>query len=276
MHRAFVLPLLLLNSALLIAQEAGTASQGPGLQRIPVGVLPSTAAKLAEAIQGSYYHPDAMSGLDCAISVDWPAFFKATGTDLSADRVKQIQGLRIHSRALRGTPAEFTLDWSDGKMDTAQQFEGGVKQMMGGFYQIYWQMIASPLVSSFTELRKIEPQPDGSAIVYMSDQDQHLVVTLDKENAPTHLKFDSTAMKGTIDPHYIASPTPIPGDLRRISSLDVTEQAGPTNIQVQLSLDYQSVNGFFVPKHVSFSIVGAYALEMEFSGCSAEKGAIAP
>ena len=78
-------------------------------------------------------------------------------------------------------------------------------------------------------------------------------------------------MNGTIEPHYTSSPQPTPGDLRRISKMDVTEQIGTSTINTNLTLDYQEVNGFNIPKHVSFDLVGAYSLSFDFTGCSALK-----
>jgi hypothetical protein len=112
--------------------------------------------------------------------------------------------------------------------------------------------------------------------VYTSSQNVNVVITADKERTPTHYTLDSPAMNGTIDLHYASSPKPVPGDLRRISSMDMSEQIGNSTMNVKLSLDYQAVDGFYVPRHVSYNLGGAYSLLMDFSGCSVSKGAIAP
>jgi len=146
---------------------------------------------------------------------------------------------------------------------------------LGGFYQLYWSMVASSPIGDAAEIAKIEPLPDGGAKVYSSSQNANVVITVDKENTPTHYTLDSPALNGTIDFHYIPSPKPIPSDLRRISSMDASEQIGTSIINVKLALDYQAVGGFYIPGHVSYNVGGAYSLSMEFSGCSVSKGAIA-
>jgi hypothetical protein len=88
---------------------------------------------VAAAIRDSYYHPDAISGLDCTISVDWPAFFSALKMTPAADRLKAIQGLKIRSRATREKKPEVTFEWADGSLDNKEQFEDGLKQMVEGF-----------------------------------------------------------------------------------------------------------------------------------------------
>jgi len=90
-----------------------------------------------------------------------------------------------------------------------------------------------------------------------------------------HYTLDSPAMNGTIDLHYVSSPKPVPGDLRRISSMDASEQIGNSTMNVTLSLDYQAVDGLYIPSHVSYNIGGAYSLSMDFSGCSVFKEAVA-
>ncbi len=147
--------------------------------------------------------------------------------------------------------------------------------MLGGFYQMYWNIVASSPLSNAAEISKIEPLSDGGAKVYSSGQNTNLVIITDKENTPTHYTFDSPAMSGTIDLHYVASPKPVPSDLRRISGIDTSEQIGTSTMNVKLSLDYQAVDEFYVPRHVSFDLVGAYSVLMDFSVCSVSKGAIA-
>jgi hypothetical protein len=275
MHFRLILPILLLSSVALASQQPTNTSTTTGQSGTTNVTLPADPAKLLEVIRDSYYHPDDLSSLDCAVSVDWVAFFGSSKVSLSDDRMKVLQGLKVHSHALRGKPTELTFDWSAGLLTTKDQMESGLKQMVGGFYQMYWSMIAKGLVTNGNDLKKIEPLPDGSANVDMSGDGMNLVITVSKDGSPTHWVLDSPAMKGTIDPQFTASPNPVPGDLRRISSMKVVEHIGESNINVDLSLDYQEINGLFVPKSVSFGVVGAYTIPMEFSGCSGTTAASA-
>jgi hypothetical protein len=58
-------------------------------------------------------------------------------------------------------------------------FEDGLKQTLGGFYQMYWNILASSPISSAAEIAKIEPLPDGGAKVYSSSQNINLVISTD-------------------------------------------------------------------------------------------------
>jgi hypothetical protein len=259
---------------LLVAQQAAATSPKSETRR-QAETPPNDPALVAAAIRGSYYHPDAMAGLDCTISVDWPTFFSALKLNLAADRLKAIQNLKIRSHATRGKSPKITFEWTGGALDNKEQFEDGLKQTLGGFYQMYWNIVASSPISNASEIAKIEPLPDGGAKVYSSSQNINLVISTDKEKTPMHYTLDSPAMNGTIDLHYVSSPKPVPGDLRRISSMDASEQIGNSTMNVTLSLDYQAVDGLYIPSHVSYNIGGAYSLSMDFSGCSVFKEAVA-
>ena len=75
-------------------------------------------------------------------------------------------------------------------------------------------------------------------------------------------------MSGTIDAHYLPSPHPVPGDLRRISGIDVDEHIGASTRKVSRHLDYQPLDTYFVPRNVSFDVIGAYTMAMNYSGCT--------
>jgi hypothetical protein len=275
MLRLLLVSLLVLGVTLLAAQQPTATSPKSETATLPVGTHPNDLAKVAAAIRDSYYHPDEMSGLDCTVSLDWPAFFSALKLNPAADRLKAIQDVKIRSQATRGKKTGVTFKWASGSLDNKEQFEDGINQMLGGFYQMYWNIVASSPLSNAAEISKIEPLSDGGAKVYSSGQNTNLVIITDKENTPTHYTFDSPAMSGTIDLHYVASPKPVPSDLRRISGIDTSEQIGTSTMNVKLSLDYQAVDEFYVPRHVSFDLVGAYSVLMDFSVCSVSKGAIA-
>ncbi len=232
-------------------------------------------ATVATAIRDSYYHPDAMSTLNCAVSVDWPAFFGSLKFNPPAERLKAIRGLTMRMQSVRGKSPIITFEWTSGAMDNKEQFEDGLKQMLGGFDQMYWSLVASPPINNAAEITKIEPMANGGAEVYSSSDNTKVVITVDRENVPTHYTLDSPAMNGTIDLRYTPAPKPVPGDVRRISSMDVSERIGTSIINVKVGLDYQTVDGFSVPGHVSYDLGGAYSLSMEFSNCFASKGAIA-
>lgn len=274
MLRPLLIGLLVLSANLVAAQQQAATPQESKITASPGGVLPSDAAKVSAAISGSYYHPDGMSGLDCTVLVDWAAFFSALKASPAADRLKLLRGLKIRSHAIRDKKTEITFDWAAGSLDTKDQIEDGLKQTLGGFYEMYWPMFASSPISN-GDVSKIEPQAGGGVKVSTSSGGISVVVLADREDIPTHYTIDSPAMNGTMDVHYVPSPNPAPGDLRRISGMDLSEHIGNSIMNIKLSLDYQAVDGFYIPEHVSYEVGGAYSLSVDFSNCSVSKGAVA-
>ena len=161
MLRLLLISLLVFGANLLIAQQPSATSPKSETRR-QAETLPNDPALVAAAIRDSYYHPDAMSGLDCTISVDWPAFFTAVKLNLAADLLKAIQNLKIRSQAARGKSPKITFEWTSGALNNEEQFEDGLKQTLGGFYQMYWNILASSPISNAAEIAKIEPLPDGA------------------------------------------------------------------------------------------------------------------
>jgi hypothetical protein len=108
-------------------------------------------------------------------------------------------------------------------------------------------------------------------LLRVSDQSAVTTLEVDRDNNPLKISTDTPAIKAAFEFHFEPSPKPIPGDLRRLVLVDVSQQIGTSNMSVRLSMDYQTVEGFQVPHHVSFGVGGAYALRMEFTGCSLAK-----
>lgn len=270
LRHAAIAALLIVCTLNLVAQQRPSVSS-PIPDNIKPGTLPLDPAKVVTEVRSSYYHPDELSGLDCKVSIDWSALFAAFKTTVPADRLKALQGLTTRVQTTRGKIPDFTFDWSGGVLDKKEQMEAGIKQMVGGFYQMYWPMIASFPIQNTAEVGKIEPEPDGGETIHVGDQNNSLVLTTNKEHVPVHYTLNTPALKGTIDAEYIPSPNPVPGDLRRIETMKITEQIGTSNIDVSLNLDYQGVGGVNIPLHVTFDIPGAYSVKMEFSGCSVSR-----
>ena len=275
MFGKFALTQALLGVALLGAQQPAAPPQignGAGPQTSDAGradkKLSAEAEKLTAKVLDSYYHPDNLPGLECDVTPDWPAFFLSAKVTAPPDSMKIIEALKIHVRALRDQTPVFTFNWPQGRPPDAGQVEASLKQMIGGFYAVYWPLFASPAIRYTAVISKIEPQPDGTTKIYESDPNAYVVMTVDKQGTPTSYTMQSPAMNGVVEPHYAPSPHPVRGDRRRITSMEATQEPGASTTRVQVSVDYQPLDRYFVPRHVSYGLVGAYTMTMEFSGCS--------
>lgn len=270
----FALIQAVLSVALLGAQQPAAPSQAgpPGTDAGPSGTpnkkLSAEAEKLTAKVLSSYYHPDGLPGLDCDVTPDWSGFFSSAKVTVLPERLQQIQALKIRVHALRDQTPDFTFNWTQARPANASQIESALKEIVGGFYQMYWPLFASPAIKYTAVISKIEPQPDGSTKVYETDPNAYVIMTVDKHGSPTHYEMQSPAMNGTVDPQYTPTPHPVRGDRRRITSVDATQQAGGSTVQIQVTVDYQPLDTYFVPGHVTYGRVGAYIMSMNFSSCS--------
>jgi hypothetical protein len=270
MTRKMVSIALVACASVLCAQQAAkpTDSRATAGQAATPNYDPG---KVAAQISGSFYHPDDLTSLDCDLAIDWAELFSQMKADVPDARMKTLQGLKVRIHAVRGQTPGLKFNWASGVPDTQQQLTDGLKQMVSGYFQMYWPMLASPLFGSDADVNKVEPLSDGSAIVYSQDHGISVVTTIDKNFTPISYKVEGPSLSATIEPSYLSSPHPASGDLRRVSSMRVTQQIGDSKMRINLGLDYDDVGAFHIPKHVKFSLVGAYSLTMDFSGCSANQ-----
>lgn len=273
-----VLTQVLLGAMTLAAQQAAPSQAGPAAGAPPQintqGQLKSSqnlsqeAVKLTAKIIASYYHPDNLPGLECDLTPDWPGFFNSTKMMVSQDQAQAMEALKIHVRTVRDETPEITFNWTRGKIAGADKVEALLRQTITQFYQVYWNMFASPAVKYAAVISKIEPQPDGSTRVYESDANAYVVMTVARDGTPTHYTMQSPTVNGVVDAQYVRSPHPRDGDRRRLSQVEVSERSGAASMNVRVGVDYQPLKDYFVPKNVSFTQIGAYTLTMDFTGCT--------
>ena len=254
------------------AFASGQQPQAVASDKSTVSTAPNSAniAKLTTGISEAYYRPEALAGIDCSVVVDWEPFMTALKVDMTSDEGKRelglLRGLKVHSHAMRGRPAELTFDWSAGPPDSRDQIEGGLRQTIAGFYQSYWGFFDMAEIKP-SDVTRVEPHADSTSTLYVGDSNTNLTVDVDKEGTPTHYKIGTPALNATIDLSYVPSDPPAPGDARRISEARIVQYLGESTVKVNMKLDYQPADTFFVPRHVSFDIPGSLSMGFEFSSC---------
>ncbi|MDR3740544.1 MAG: hypothetical protein P4L40_16130 [Terracidiphilus sp.] len=222
----------------------------------------------------SYYHPDNLALMECDISVDWDAFYHSLNVTVPEERVRSLNGLNIHVRAVRGQPASVRFEWSNGTPSTQEQVESGLKQMLNGFYQMYWPMVAGPVIGPDDKLEQIVSLPDGGVKASVNSGGMKIHFVVNKDGTPVQYDFEGGVMKGLVDLTYTPSPKPTPGDLRRIEEMKIDEQIGASSFKLNTKLDYQEVGVFSIPKSVAFAMLGAYTFNFQFAGCTASAVAV--
>lgn len=273
MLKEFALTPVVLGAMMLVAQQPGPTSQASPAPGSSSHALAADAVKLTNKILASYYHPDRLPGIECEVVPGWAGFYNSTKMQVTQDQAHEMEALKIHVRALRDKTPEVTFEWTQGKLPDSAQVEALLRRTLTQFYQIYWDVLASPAVKYSAVISKIEPQPDGTTKVYESDPNAYVIMTVAKDGTPTHYIMQGPGVTGIVDAHYSPSPHPRSGDRRRITEVDVSEESGASKMNVHVNVDYQPLDGYFVPGHVSFSEVGTYTLPMDFSACTIPQAA---
>jgi len=175
--------------------------------------------------------------------------------------------------AVKGQNPKIDIAWLNGTPGNKDSIETGVRQMLTGFFQMYWQFGGSSMAPGPAEKFQAEPRAGGGHVLRSNANGVSVTTEVDSDNVPTKVFVDSPALKATFGLRFAAPQNSTPGDLRRLTSLDFSEQIGTTNLNGSLSMDYQTIQGVNIPRHVSFGIGGAYSTPMEFVGCSVTKRA---
>ena len=259
--------LLLFNISLLSAQEHAVSSATViGAGEPPVAG--SASGNLSRDVDASYYHPDMLAGMACKVVVDFEGLLKQVQS--SSDTAK-FDGAAITVAAMRGQSPTTNVSWPNPAPAGKEPIESGVKQMLGGFFQMYWQFAGSSLAPRPGEKFETESLPGGGHIFRSRGRNEIFTLAVDREETPTEGVLGGTELNARFRFHFSPPPNPIPGDLRRLTSLEFAEQIGTTTVNGGISMDYQTVDGLHIPRHVSFGIGGAYSVEMEFQQCTVAK-----
>ena len=223
--------------------------------------------KLASEIRNSYYHPDGLTGLDCTVVADWDIIAKKTGIAESGDRSKMLKGLIVNAHALRNRPVIVDIDWTNGSFSNKKVTEDELRTVIGRYFQMYWPFAGAAITPQPSDSIKAESRLGGGYILESTVGRKKLVTEVGEDRTPVRIIIDSPVLKGTITPSFSPSPQAVPGDLRRMTALDVAQQIGTQVFNLQMTMDYQTINGFHVPRHVAFAIEGALSMNLEFAAC---------
>jgi hypothetical protein len=234
---------------------------------------PDQARALAAAVNATYYHPDGLAGLACAADIDWTSLSRSTTSPEAASRLKSLQGMTIQVHALRDQPAQVDVSWPQAAPANAASMENGVRQMLQGFFQSYWAMSAAPAIPPQAGSLTEQDRAQGGKVLHYAKDGVTMTEEIDRDDVPVKSTFENAMVKGSVDLHYSPSPHPKPGDLRRLTAIDISQQMGTSILNTNVTMDYQTVDGFDVPHHVVFVLPGSFSIPINFSNCSATKAA---
>ena len=222
--------------------------------------------KLAAEIRASYYHPDALSSLRCGVTFDWDGLLDSLKTAASESRMKVLNGASVTVRSERGQTTTVEIEWREGEPTNKAAIEQSFQQMLAGFFQIYWPFAGSGLTPSPGDKLEAQPMESGGYIVTSAaDGNLKMTTEVDKERVPSKISLENPAFKASLAMRF----STIPGAARRLSELDVHEEVGTSIINARVTMDYQDVGSFHIPRHVHFDL-GTIAVSFDLMNCSAQ------
>ena len=228
-------------------------------------------AKIEDGINASYYHPDGLTGLDCGATVGWAEVVKELKQTVPEDRLKALDGMSVEVHALRAKPADITVSWLSGTPTNSATLEGATRQMLGGFFQMYWNMFASSLAPSQKDTVRAEVRDDGGYTLHFSSSGTSFTEEIDADLLPSKIMTNAPSTVTEMTLHFSASPNPVTGDLRRLTSVDFSNRIGTSVTNARFDVEYGTVGGFHIPQRLSVNLGGAYSVPVELIGCTVTK-----
>lgn len=280
MRLAGVRPLPLLPALLLICFTPLAAQDSAHQQPTAPAPDPPAAASphldllgLAAAIGSSYYHPDDLSSMDCAVAVDWDALATQLKSSAATESINALKQAKVRVHAERSKEPRVAVDWGTGDVAHKEILEEGMRKAFSGFFKIYWPLDASSIAPTADENPKLEAADDGGYLLRFDTPDAQVAEEVDKRGIVTRLSYTapagaSSATTTTLVPRFSEAPNDIPGHPRLLTAVDVTQQMGTPKAGVHVALDYQSAGGVHIPSHVTFAIAQSYTIPLQFKGCS--------
>ncbi len=258
------------TSVMMAQQPAGTDTPPATVKADAVTLSAADAKAVFAAAKAAYYQPDDLSGISCRATIGWDAVAKQLGQTAPSEKLAAVKNMTIEVEAVRGQDAKFQYSWQGVPPANREQLEDSSTQMLRGLFQMYWGF-ADGMVPNHSDAVQVQATENAGHLLLFKNQGASTTTELDADAVPTKLSVDSPALKATVIPHFTPSPQPEPGDLRRLTSMDVSEQFGATTIKLGLTMDYQYIQGFNIPQHVGVDMVGAFNLPIEFTACSTSK-----
>jgi hypothetical protein len=250
--RITILAVLIVSAATLVAQQPD-------------------AAQIAADIAASYYHPDDLASIDCGVKVDLAGLMRQLGRPVPSQTEDFLKSTKIRVHAVRGQVARAEVIWPDAAFPgDKEQAERGIQQMVSGFFQIYWQIFGSSLAPKPHDKFKVVERSGGGYVLQSTEDSENAAIEIDIDHLPIKVRFERPAIKFAASLDF-SMPT-APGGLRRLMSVDFSQESGTTVVNGLISTDYQTADGFNIPRHVTIGVGGAFTVTLELNGCSATAG----
>jgi hypothetical protein len=219
-----------------------------------------------------------LTGFDCAVHPDWANIFKTVSkgasTDDSEKPVALLNSVKITIHA-RLTGAGSGLDWTpdtskaptdQNSIDLLDHMHQATSQTLQGFLQFWTPFVNGSVIPDSSAGIEITKTSTGHTIHAM-DGSTSLTETLDESNLLKQFDVEMGGAKISFDPSY--KPTPNGLLVSTFAATILPPGATPAQQQkMNVGVEYQTVNGFEVPRTLSMDVVGTGTFSFTFDGCT--------
>jgi hypothetical protein len=227
--------------------------------------LPADQVAIYDRARAAYYHPGKIA-IACDAALDFSMVLAKLGGASSAETAKAVEGLRLRITSAANGPTDITFQWpSTFPVDARPPLENSARQVVSGFFDNYWPLVNAEMLPTAKDQPVIAGAVGGGYTV--TARSGTLRLTLDSDALVRRVISQSGHDTG-LTLSYKAPATPQPGDLLRLSGMDVDQSAGTSHVRVIMSWDDQDVAGVHIPHRVSVALPGAFEVPITLSACT--------
>jgi hypothetical protein len=279
--------LLVLSAVAALAQNApplqGVAPTQPGASAVSSSADDAWLAKT-----GKLYYSTTRAGLggfDCAVHPDWRALFTTSspGTQVSEDdaHVVLLKSVKItlHAHLQAGAAAGgSTMDWNPEPhpgepLDAASsemltRMHDATEQTLEGFLQFWTPFVDGSTVPDSAEGLTITHTDTGHTI-HAEQGDMAMTETFSSDLLLEHFDVDMKNVSIKFQPAY--KPTDqgllVKSFQAHVQPAGAADQAEDMHVDIE----YQTLDGFFIPARLNVAIANSGTMNFVFDGCTVSR-----
>lgn len=218
--------------------------------------------KTMEKARSMYSTGPVPTSISCGVVLDWDRFFqrmKIEQTEATKARLEKLKEMKIAVVSRDADHTEVKID-SD---NASNGLVDGLRQQLQGFFQVYWsEAYGRLLVVKREDHFELNGGPDGYLLKIQSGVAK-VSIAMDKSYLITRTSFETPQMSGVAIPGFAKGED----GLLRLRSLDQTIDMGATKMVVNIAFDYQRVDSFDIPQHITMELPGSFNFQYTLGGC---------
>lgn len=218
--------------------------------------------KLMDKARALYSTGPIPGSISCDVVLDWDGFFqrmKVQQDDAAKSRLEKLKAIKISIASQGAEKTDVKVEVGD---TASNGITDGLRMQLRGFFQVFWSEGYGRMIPKRGEIFTLTSTPNGYSVKTSAgpmkasfDMDEALLIT--------SMDVESPQLSA------VATPTFKPGDdgLLRLRNVDETIDMGASKMVVDMGFDYQRVDSFDIPQHLSLGLPGSFRFDYTLTGC---------